>query len=135
MRTYFDCIPCFVRQALDSARLVTDDEHIHEQVMRGVLGLACKMDLYESPPAMAQKIHRLIRKLTGVEDPYLQTKSRFNQLALKMYPELREQVQASTDPFSDSSILRPVGHRKKPVVHEILARDVSTEQLLPLPYS
>ncbi len=110
MRTYFDCIPCFVRQALDSARLVTDDEHIHEQVMRGVLGLACKMDLYESPPAMAQKIHRLIRKLTGVEDPYLQTKSRFNQLALKMYPELQEQVQASTDPFETAVRLAIAGN-------------------------
>jgi len=110
MRTYFDCIPCFVRQALDSARLITDDEQIHEQVMRGVLRLASRMDLRQSPPAMAQKIHRLIRKLTGVQDPYLQTKNRFNQLALKMYPELREQVQASTDPFETAVRLAIAGN-------------------------
>ena len=110
MRTYFDCIPCFVRQALDSARLITDDEQIHEQVMRGVLRLASRMDLRQSPPAMAQKIHRLIRKLTGVEDPYLQTKNRFNKLALKMYPELREQVQASTDPFETAVRLAIAGN-------------------------
>jgi len=110
MRTYFDCIPCFVRQALDSARLITDDEQIHEQVMRGVLRLASRMDLRQSPPAMAQKIHRMIRKLTGVQDPYLQTKNRFNQLALKMYPELREQVQASTDPFETAVRLAIAGN-------------------------
>jgi len=110
MRTYFDCIPCFVRQALDSARLITDDEQIHEQVIRGVLRLASRMDLRQSPPAMAQKIHRLIHKLTGVEDPYLQTKNRFNQLALKMYPELREQVQASTDPFETAVRLAIAGN-------------------------
>ena len=37
MKTYFDCIPCFVRQTLDSARLATDDEQIYEQVVREVL--------------------------------------------------------------------------------------------------
>jgi len=37
MKTFLDCIPCFVRQALDSARLATDDEQIHEQVVRETL--------------------------------------------------------------------------------------------------
>jgi len=68
------------------------------------------MDLRQSPPAMGQKIHHLIRKLTGVEDPYLQTKNRFNQLALKMYPELKEQVQASTDPFETAVRLAIAGN-------------------------
>ncbi len=110
MRTYFDCIPCFVRQALDSARLITDDEQIHEQVMRGVLGLASRMDLRQSPPAMAQKIHRLIRKLTGVEDPYREIKDRFNQLALKMYPELKERAEVGADPFETAVRLAIAGN-------------------------
>ena len=110
MRTYFDCIPCFVRQTLDSVRLITDDEQIHERVMREVLRLASKMDLRQSPPAMAQKIHRLIRKLTGVQDPYLQTKDRFNKLALKMYPELRKKVEASADPFETAIRLAIAGN-------------------------
>lgn len=110
MRTYFDCIPCFVRQALDSARLITDDEQVHEQVMQEVLHLACKMDLRQSPPAMAQKIHRIIRKLTGVQDPYLQIKNRFNKLALQMYPELRESIGASTDPLETAIRLAIAGN-------------------------
>jgi len=36
MRIYLDCIGYFVRQALDSARLATDDEQIHEQATRKV---------------------------------------------------------------------------------------------------
>lgn len=110
MRTYFDCIPCFVRQALDSVRLITDDEQVHEQVMREVLRLACKMDLRQSPPAMAQKIHRIIRKLTGVQDPYLQMKNRFNKLALQMYPELRERIEASNDPLETAIRLAIAGN-------------------------
>ena len=78
--------------------------------MREVLRLASKMDLRQSPPAMAQKIHRLIRKLTGVQDPYLQTKDRFNKLALKMYPELRKKVEASADPFETAIRLAIAGN-------------------------
>jgi uncharacterized protein with ATP-grasp and redox domains len=110
MRTYFECIPCLVRQTLDSVRLITDDEQIQEQVMREVLRLTCKMDLRQSPPAMAQKIHRMIRKLTGVQDPYLQLKNRFNKMALEMYPELRERIAASTDPFETAVRLAVAGN-------------------------
>ena len=110
MRTYFDCIPCFIRQALDSIRLITDDEDIAEQVMRKVLRLACKMDLRQSPPAMGREIHRIIRKLTGNHDPYREIKKRFNRLALKMYPELKQQVEISTDPFQTAVRLAIAGN-------------------------
>lgn len=110
MRTYFDCIPCFLRQALDSVRLITDDEQVHEQVMREVLRLASKMDLRQSPPAMAQKIHRTIKKLTGVQDPYLEVKNRFNKLALEMYPDLRERVINSKEPLETAVRLAIAGN-------------------------
>ena len=110
MRTYFDCIPCFMRQTLDAVRLITEDEQIHEQVMREVLRLVSKMDLHQSPPAMAQKIHRLIRRLTGVQDPYQGLKDRFNKLALEMYPTLRERIAASADPFETAVRLAIAGN-------------------------
>ena len=44
MKTFLDCIPCFVRQALDSARLATDDEKNHEQVVRETLRLTADLD-------------------------------------------------------------------------------------------
>jgi len=37
MRIFLDCIPCFVRQVLDSVKMTTDDEQIHEQVIREVM--------------------------------------------------------------------------------------------------
>lgn len=110
MRTYFDCIPCFVRQTLDSVKLTTDNEQIHEQVMRQTLSLISTMDLRQSPPAMAQKIHRLIRELTRVQDPYLELKNRFNRLALVMYPELEECIAASADPFETAVRLAIAGN-------------------------
>lgn len=110
MRTYFDCVPCFVRQVLDSVRMTTDDEQIQEKVLREALYLGSKMDLSQSPPAMAQKIHRFIREITGVKDPYLEVKNRFNKLALQMYPELKQQVETSADPLETAVRLAIAGN-------------------------
>jgi hypothetical protein len=95
MQIYLDCIPCFVRQALDAARLATDDEQIHEKVVRRVLRLAAELDMSQSPPVIGQQIHRLIRELAGSDDPYHQIKRQFNNLALKLYPGLRNQIVSS----------------------------------------
>jgi damage-control phosphatase, subfamily I len=93
MKTHFDCVPCIVRQSLDSARLVTDDEQIHEQILREVLEAAARMDLEQSPPVMAQTIHRRLRELTGQVDPYREAKDRFNRLALELYPKFQTHLQ------------------------------------------
>ncbi len=97
MKIFLDCIPCFVRQSLDSVRLATDDKQIHEQVVREVLRLAADLDMRQSPPAIGQQIHRLIRKLVGHNDPYHGIKRQFNNLALKLYSGLRKQVVSSDD--------------------------------------
>jgi uncharacterized protein with ATP-grasp and redox domains len=110
MKTYFDCIPCFVRQALDSVRMTTEDEEIHEKVLREVLRLGSGMDMNQSPPAMAQKIHRLIRDITGVEDPYLEVKNRFNKIALQMYPELKGLIETSVNPLETAVRLAIAGN-------------------------
>ena len=110
MRIFLDCVPCFIRQALDSARLATDDEQIHEQVVRETLRLAADLDMSQSPPAIGQKIHRLIRELIGNTDPYRELKQRFNRLAMRMCIELAEQVRASEDPLETAVRLAIAGN-------------------------
>jgi len=110
MKIFLDCIPCFVRQGLDSARLVSDDEQVHEQVLREVLRLTANLDMGVSPPAIGQKIHRLIREILGQDDPYKDIKDRFNKLALEMYPELEERVRNSEDPFETAVRLAIAGN-------------------------
>ena len=110
MRTYFDCIPCLIRQGLDSARFVTDDAKVHEQVVRGVLRLMTEMDLCQSPPAMARDIHRLIRRLVGDDDPYHLIKMLFNNIVLKLYPKLRKLIIGSEDPLATAARLAIAGN-------------------------
>ena len=99
METFYDCIPCFIRQALYAVRLATRDERIHEEVLRSVLRTASEMDLRKSPPAMAQQIHRLIRRLSSCDDPYKELKDRFNRYALELYPELRQRIDNASNPL------------------------------------
>ncbi len=97
MRTYLDCIVCFVRQGLDAARLVSDDEQLHERVVRRVLRMAAVVDMQQAPPVMGRQIHNLIKQVIGNDDPYREIKQKFNELALKWYPQLHEQVVQSDD--------------------------------------
>jgi len=99
MKTTLDCIPCFVGQALQAARFVTDDPGVHELIVRDVLRLTAEMDLAQPPPLVGQKIHRTLRRLTGVDDPYRMVKEQFNRMALDMLPELSAKVREAADPL------------------------------------
>ena len=110
MKTYFECIPCFIRQVLDAARITSDDKQVQLRVLRQALKLASEADLMQSPPAMAQQIHRFIREFTGNPDPYAEIKDRFNKIALQMYPGLRTRVEQSADPLETAVRLAIAGN-------------------------
>jgi len=97
VRTYLDCIPCFLRQALDAARLVSPDPALHERLLRDVLRWTAGMELSQPPPVMGQRIHRQLRALTGQEDPYRAAKQEQNRMALALLAELRDRIAAAAD--------------------------------------
>lgn len=99
MKTAIDCIPCFIQQALSSARFVTNEIDVHEKVMRHILQMISQIDYATSPPEMAQLIHQAIREITGHADPYQELKAFSNQLARKIYPDLQEKVRQHREPF------------------------------------
>lgn len=110
MKTYLDCIPCFVRQTLDSVRFITDDEATHEELLRHVIQSLGEMDLRQPPPMMATRIHRLIRKLTRNRDPYRDVKNRFNALALGLLAGLESRVANSANPLETAIRLAIAGN-------------------------
>jgi uncharacterized protein with ATP-grasp and redox domains len=99
MNTYLDCVPCFLRQALEAARNATEDPRIQEQVLRDTLRMVAEMDLDRTPPFVGQAIHRRVRELTGARDPYEAAKRHFNRLAMDTLPELRAAVRRAPDPL------------------------------------
>jgi len=110
MQPFLECLPCLIRQAVDSSRLITSDEHLQERILRETLAAASRMDLSQPPAVMAQHIHRRIRELTGQPDPYRKSKIRFNQLALGLYPELKQRVRQASDPLETAVRLAIAGN-------------------------
>jgi len=110
MRTSLDCIPCFARQALQVARFATDDQAVQERFLREVLHAVAQMDLAQPPPVVGQHIHRRLRELTGLDDPYRAAKDRFNKMAVDMLPELTARMQESADPLAAAVRLSIAGN-------------------------
>jgi uncharacterized protein with ATP-grasp and redox domains len=110
MQVYLDCFPCFLRQTLDAVRFVTADEAIHERVVRQVLELVCRTDARQTPPAIGQQIHRMIRQVTGNPDPYRQRKHDSNVLAMQLYPQLKDRIRSSNNPLETAVRLAIAGN-------------------------
>jgi uncharacterized protein with ATP-grasp and redox domains len=90
--------------------MVSADNTVHVQVIRDVLHWAGEMDLNQTPPAMAQRIHRRLREITGRNDPYRRAKDRLNSLALELIPALRAKIESANDPLAMAARLAIVGN-------------------------
>lgn len=99
MKSALDCVPCILRQTLDASRAVSDEPALHEEVLRDTLRWLADARAGESPVLLGQRLHRRLREVTGIEDPYRTEKDRQNRQALRLLPELRERLGATDDPF------------------------------------
>lgn len=99
MRSSLECLPCLVRQAVESARRVIADDTACEEAMRGIMAHVASMDYALPPPVLAQSMHRVIRAATGGADPYRAEKARFNTLARSLLPSFQARIARAADPF------------------------------------
>lgn len=95
MKTYLDCIPCFMDQALRAGRIAGMDDPGLKKLLDEV-GLMIKdVPLDSSPPATGDLIYRKIREITGVYDPYKTIKKETIEEAKNLYTELKEIIEKS----------------------------------------
>ncbi len=99
MRTYLECIPCFFRQALEAARMVTEDECKQKAVLDAVALKIPNFPLEATPPEMGSTIYGAVREITNHGDPYRVVKEESNRKALTLYPELKRKVEEAEDPL------------------------------------
>ncbi len=99
MRTYLDCYPCFLRQALDAARMTGADDARQRAVMERVLDALRQVEPGATPPEIGDRVHRIVRQMSGNGDPYREAKTESTRRALALYPRLKEMVQEADDPL------------------------------------
>jgi uncharacterized protein with ATP-grasp and redox domains len=102
MKLHLECIPCYVRQALDAVRMVTDDKEIQEKVLRESLITASKFDTEDIGLMVQAKIQNIVKKVDTKNDPYKKVKKKFNNICLEMVDEIRSIIESSDDPFESS---------------------------------
>ncbi len=97
MKTYLDCLPCFVEQALRASRIATDDDKLIKQVLDDVGDMIKEIPMENTPAESGTLIYGKIREITGVADPYRKIKQQHIAEAKALYPELEKMVADSDD--------------------------------------
>jgi len=97
MKTYLECIPCFLRQSLEAAKLAGVDEDAQKKIMDEVSVLLPGFSLNVTPPEIARTVYGIVDKYTGGEDAYKTVKEKSNAMALELYPRLKKVVEGSSD--------------------------------------
>jgi uncharacterized protein with ATP-grasp and redox domains len=99
VKTYLDCYPCFLRQALHAARMAGADEHQQRAVLDLVLDLLRQVELSSTPPEIGDQVHRLVRQEVGDGDPYRAIKEASTQYAQSLYPRMKALLVEADDPL------------------------------------
>lgn len=110
MKTYLECLPCFLRQAVEAAQMASDDPLKQWETANAALHVLSEASSGDRPPQIAARLHRAVRRVSGSEDPYSRVKRESNEEALRLYPRAKELVATSSDPLQTAAKLAVIGN-------------------------
>ena len=99
MKTYLDCFPCFMEQALRAGRIATSDEKKIKRLLDEVGRMLSSIPLGSTPPESGKVIYQKVSEITGISDPYKEIKGESTEKALTLYPSLKDEVKKGKDPL------------------------------------
>ena len=97
MKTYLDCLPCMMNQALRTGRIATDNEGTIKKILDEVGSAIKDVPMHHTPAQTGAIVYQKIREITGVTDPFKQIKSESIKEALALYPKLESYIVSSDD--------------------------------------
>jgi uncharacterized protein with ATP-grasp and redox domains len=110
MRTNLDCFPCFLRQALEAARMATQNEGIQRKVLNSVFTILTNVSVHTNPVEIAHLVHLRVKSITGDFDPYKEAKRKQNELALRYESTLSAQIAEMSDPLKAAMMFSAAGN-------------------------
>jgi damage-control phosphatase, subfamily I len=97
MKTYLECFPCFLNQALRAGRIATNDEKKIKRILDEVGMMLKDIPLESTPPASGKMVYKKVSEISGVPDPYKEIKEKSTEQCLSLYPSLKNLVEKSND--------------------------------------
>ena len=110
MKTYLDCIPCFMEQALRAGRIATNDEKKIKKLLESIGSKIENIPMNNTPPETGDMVYNEVRKITGVYDPFKKIKSTSIREALSLYPQLKKIINSSDNRLLTAVRLSIVGN-------------------------
>lgn len=110
MKVYPECIPCLLKQGLTTLQLATGDTDLQIQGLKEIIKLMPSLLELPTPPHIGRVIHNLPKVITENPDPYSKVKKEYTNIALNLYPTLKEKVRSSKDPLLTAIKISAVGN-------------------------
>ncbi|MDY0360759.1 MAG: ARMT1-like domain-containing protein [Desulforegulaceae bacterium] len=99
MKTFLDCIPCLMKQALRAGKQTGADEKTLKKILDETGSLIKDIPLENTPVETAAHIYKIVSRLTGVKDPYKKIKNENILQAKKLLPELEQKINLAENPL------------------------------------
>ncbi len=110
MKTEYICIPCMLRQTVDTVHLAVEDDELRKEAINRVLAYLQDVDYNMAPPEVGKYIYDILHKITGNPDPYKALKEKYNRAALELYDDLRKIVYMDREPVLTAAKLAVAGN-------------------------
>lgn len=110
MKTYMECIPCFFRQAIEAADMIGVGDKQKKEIINHVAQAIPGFSLNSTPPEMARIIHKIVRTVTGNEDPYLHVKQKSHEQAMSKYDVFVSKIKKSRNKLLTATELAIAGN-------------------------
>jgi uncharacterized protein with ATP-grasp and redox domains len=79
--------------------MVTLDDDLRREIIKKTLAEVVDADFSITPPEQARLFHKIIKKVTGIDDPYREVKDCSTRFALELLPFFREVIATKSDRF------------------------------------
>jgi len=110
MITHYECISCAINGILNLFNQNLIDSKYKDKIMKEILKYYSELDFNISPLQVNGNIHRMVREISGNSDPYKILKDKYNEKALKLYPEYTQTVKNAEVPFNKALRLAVAGN-------------------------
>ncbi len=102
MKTYFECFPCFIKQALWITQRLGLKDKERERILKLVLEELKGISLDSPPPVIARSIYKIIGEVSGQKDPFREEKKRSIELCKRHEDSLKKRVEFSSNPLLEA---------------------------------
>jgi hypothetical protein len=95
MRSYIDCVHCYLKQVVSCMTFAEIDEDRQHDVLYRLMDYIKTLDRYDSPAENSSLVILKAYELMGCSDPYKDAKKLSNDLALSLYARLCNEVKTT----------------------------------------